>query len=76
MALGHYQWTNNDPTKSGYGEVIDIDVDTLPTTGKPSNHPLPNLHFDEETGRLYVARVPNFYLDADTGIVYHSTFGQ
>lgn len=71
MTLGHYLWKNTQPGK-GYGEQIDIDVDSLPKTNQPPNVTLPNVHVDEKTGLIMRCQVPNFYISPD-GRLYHST---
>ena len=88
MTLGHYLWTNENPNEPGYGEQIDIDVDALPVTARPSNVFKSNLRIgngpgdvdgpgtadDLERGRLYRCwPVPNFYIDPDDNRLYHST---
>jgi hypothetical protein len=81
MSLGHYLWHNSD------GTTVDINVDALPVTDKPSNILKPNLVIGtpeniglaigdkplelHEIATLWP--VPNFYIDHATKKLYHST---
>ncbi|BAS07342.1 hypothetical protein AHiyo4_07640 [Arthrobacter sp. Hiyo4] len=69
---GHHRHVNNQPGP-GFGEVVDIDLDALPTTSEPGNWPIPNVYIDPDTGQI--SRIPGrqLYLDPDSGIVYRST---
>ena len=72
MSLGHYLWKNTAPGK-GYGEELDIDVDTLPKTDLPANVILPNVHMEEGSGLIMRCQVPDFYM-SPAGQLYHSTY--
>lgn len=67
MTLGHYLWKNTD------GTIVDVDVDRLPKTSRPSNVAGPNVHWEAGTGRLMQSMVPHFYIDPKTGELFHST---
>lgn len=71
MTYGHYRHTNKQPGE-GFGEVIDIDLDALPTTDQPGNWPVPNLHLADD-GTLSKIPGRQIYLHPDTHEGYRST---